>query len=238
MSLDKTPIIRRKLSDEVFDRLKALITSGELQPGDAIPSERDLMERFGVGRPAIREGMQQLSSLGLLTISHGERARVRQPTAKSMFHQLDTAAHFMLSNSASSLEHLKQVRRFFELGMVRQAAENATPADIDKLQAILEQQRQNIGNPENFINADMRLHMQIAAMSGNPLFEAISDAMLGWLKRYHTEMLIWTGKEQYTLAEHTKIIDSIARNDPEAAEKAMIQHLDRSAALYTLQSGQ
>ncbi len=48
------PIIRRKLSDEVFDRLKLMITSGEVQPGDTIPSERELMERFGVGRPAIR----------------------------------------------------------------------------------------------------------------------------------------------------------------------------------------
>ena len=51
------PIIRRKLSDEVFLRLKRLIVSGELQPGDEMPSERELMERFGVGRPAIREAM-------------------------------------------------------------------------------------------------------------------------------------------------------------------------------------
>ena len=48
------PIIRRKLSDEVFDRLENMITSGELTPGDEMPSERVLMERFGVGRPAIR----------------------------------------------------------------------------------------------------------------------------------------------------------------------------------------
>ena len=61
-------IVRRKLSDEVFDRLKTLIASGELQPGDAMPSERELMERFGVGRPAVREAMQQLSNMGLLTI--------------------------------------------------------------------------------------------------------------------------------------------------------------------------
>ena len=58
-------IVRRKLSDEVFDRLKAFIAWGELQPGDEMPSERDLMEQFGVGRPAIREAMQQLSNMGL-----------------------------------------------------------------------------------------------------------------------------------------------------------------------------
>jgi len=82
----------------------------------------------------------------------------------------------------------------------------------------------------------MRLHIQIAAITGNPLFEAISEAMLGWLKDYHTELLIWTGKEKFTLAEHTKIIDTIARHHPDAAEKAMAKHLDRSAALYSLPS--
>src|SRR5687767_2162620 len=66
-------IVRRKLSDEVFARLKAMITSGELQPGDEMPSERELMERFGVGRPAIREAMQALAGMGLVVISHGER---------------------------------------------------------------------------------------------------------------------------------------------------------------------
>ena len=72
------PIVRRKLSDEVFDRLKAMIVSGERGPGETLPSERELMARFGVGRPAIREAMQALANLGLVTIHHGERARVQE----------------------------------------------------------------------------------------------------------------------------------------------------------------
>jgi GntR family transcriptional regulator, sialic acid-inducible nan operon repressor len=231
------PIVRRKLSDEVFDRLKALITAGELHPGDAMPSERDLMERFGVGRPAIREAMQQLSNMGLLTISHGERAKVRQPTARSLFQQVDAAAHVMLSTSPDSLEHLKEARRFFELGMVREAAMKAAPKNVAALRETLKRQRLNLGDADAFIGADMRLHTQIAAISGNPLYEAVSEAMLGWLKQYHTEMLIWTGKEKYTLAEHEEIIDRIAAHDVDAAERAMIKHLDRSAALYVHQAG-
>jgi GntR family transcriptional regulator, sialic acid-inducible nan operon repressor len=56
--------------------------------------------------------------------------------------------------------------------------------------------------------------------------------MLGWLKLYHAEMLIWTGKEKYTLAEHEEIISHLAANDPDATEAAMVGHLERSRALY------
>lgn len=227
------PITRRKLSDEVFDRLKRMITSGEVRPGDAMPSERELMERFGVGRPAIREAMQALAGLGLLTINHGERARVCALTARALTQQVDTAAQIMLATSARSLDQLKDARAFFERGMAREAASRAGEAEIVALRDLIEQQRAALGDAESFIASDMAFHAAIAAISGNPIFTAVSEAMLGWLKRFHTELLIWSGKEQFTLAEHETIVAAIARRDVDGAELAMEHHLSRSAGLYT-----
>ena len=227
-------IIRRKLSDEVLERLLRLISDGDLKPGDAMPSERELMERFGVGRPAIREAMQSLANMGLVSISHGERARVQELTAQSIIRQVDLSAHIMLQRSSDSLEHLKAARLFFERGMVREAAAKAGPDDVAKLRAIVEEQRVALGKAEAFMAADLRLHTEIAAISGNPIFVSVSEAMLGWLKAYHTELLIWSGKETYTLAEHALIIDAIEKGDAEAAEAAMAKHLQRSSGLYGL----
>jgi DNA-binding GntR family transcriptional regulator len=56
--------------------------------------------------------------------------------------------------------------------------------------------------------------------------------MLGWLKAYHTELLMWSGKETHTLAEHAEIVDAIERRDADAAEAAMVRHLQRSSGLY------
>jgi DNA-binding FadR family transcriptional regulator len=226
------PIVRRKLSDEVFDRLERLITSGELQPGDEMPSERVLMERFGVGRPAIREAMQSLANKGLVSISHGERAKVLQLTAQSIFRQVDLTAKIMLSQSADSLEHLKTARIFFERGMAREAAQRAKQSDVKALRDIIDHQRASLGHAEEFISADMRFHTRIAQISGNPIYVAVSEAMLAWLKEYHTEMLIWTGKEKFTLAEHEEILEQLAANDADGAEAAVLKHLERSRALY------
>lgn len=227
-------IIRRKLSDEVLERLLRLVSDGNLKPGDAMPSERELMERFGVGRPAIREAMQSLANMGLVSISHGERARVQELTAQSIIRQVDLSAHIMLQRSSDSLEQLKEARLFFERGMAREAAQKAKPDDVAKLRAIVEEQRLSLGKADSFLAADMRLHTEIAALSGNPIFVSVSEAMLGWLKAYHTEMLIWSGKETHTLAEHAMIIDAIETHDADAAEAAMVKHLQRSSGLYGL----
>ncbi|MBN9032701.1 MAG: GntR family transcriptional regulator [Rhizobiales bacterium 63-7] len=231
------PITRRKLSDEVFDRLERMISSGELTPGDDMPSERELMDRFKVGRPAIREAMQSLERMGLVAISHGERAKVLELTAKSLFRQMDLTAKIMLAKSADTLEHLKSARIFFERGMAREAAQKASPEDIAALHAILDRQRASLGNAEAFIAADMAFHTRIAEISGNPIFAAVSESMLAWLQEYHTDMLIWTGKERFTLAEHEEIVDRLAAGDADGAEQAMLKHLERSRALYTLPRG-
>ena len=234
MTMQTERITRRKLSDEVLARLLRLISEGNLRPGDAMPSERELMERFGVGRPAIREAMQSLANMGLVSISHGERARVQELTAQSIIRQVDLSAHLMLQRSSDSLEHLKAARLFFERGMVREAAQKATADDVARLRAIVEDQRAALGKAEAFMEADMRLHTEIAAISGNPIFVSVSQAMLGWLKAYHTDLLRWSGKETHTLAEHAEIVDAIAKRDADAAEAAMVRHLERSSGLYGL----
>jgi len=226
------PITKRRLSDEVFERLKRMVADGELKPGGLMPSERELMARFNVGRPTIREAMQQLSSMGVVEISQGERARVLELTPHSLMKQVDQSAQMMLSLSSDSLEHLKSARIFFERGMVREAAAKAADEDLAILRNTLEEQRKSVGDADRFMAADMRFHTQIAAISDNPIFTAVSEAMLGWLKVYHSELLRWTGKEKYTLAEHEEIISHLAANDPDAAEAAMVRHLERSRALY------
>jgi DNA-binding FadR family transcriptional regulator len=226
-------IVRRKLSDEVFDRLYEMIQKGGYAPGENLPSERELMESLGVGRPAIREAMQDLERLRLISIVHGQRPKVVQPTASGIISQIDLTARHMLMQSPESLEHLKEARAFFEVGMVQRAAETADAEDVARLRALLERQRSFLGKDcRAFIEADMAFHTGIAAVTRNPIFEATSQAMLGWLARFHSNVLHWEGNEQTTLREHGEILQAIEAHDPAAAAQAMKDHLRRARALY------
>ena len=86
------------------------------------------MAQYQVGRPAVREAMQALERMGLIAITHGERARIVAPSARTIIEQIGHTARHLLATSPTSLEQLKEARLFFEVGIVRMAAERATVA--------------------------------------------------------------------------------------------------------------
>jgi DNA-binding FadR family transcriptional regulator len=226
------PIQRRKLSQQVQDRLIELIDSGRIAPGEQLPSERDLMERYGVGRPAVREALQALERAGLITISHGERARIAVPTVDSLVAQIASGAQHLLRTQPGSLDHLKEARLFLETGLARLAALRADALGLRELKARLDDQRRAKARPAEFVGRDIAFHRQIAVLAGNPIFIATLEAMLGWLSAYYRTLVRAPGAERLTLAEHQRIYDAIAARDPDAAEAAMRDHLTRANTLY------
>ena len=231
-SHDHGPILKRKLGAEVLDRLKARITSGEFAPGAHLPSERALMDTYGVGRPAIREALQQLERLGMVAISHGERARVVVPTAAGLAEQLGDGVRYLLQVDPNAMAHLKDARVLIETGIVRLAAERADAAGIALLRQCFEDHR--TANLDDFLARDIAFHRQIARMSGNPLFPALIEAMLAWLATHHTALVRAPGAENLTLSEHAEIVEAIAARDGARAVRAMADHLNRANALYAV----
>lgn len=236
--IESEPIRRRKLSHEILDRLLARITQGELLAGDHLPSERDLMSQYGVGRPAVREAMQALERMGFIAITHGERARIVAPTVRTMIDQVALSARHLLATSATSLAHLKEARVFFEAGMVGLAAERASKADIERLGQRLEEHEAAAGSAsaptqiDEFLQTDMAFHREIAAISGNAIYVALSQAIFEWLTEFHTGLVRLHGAESLTIAEHKAIFERIAAKDRVGAAAAMTAHLTRANELY------
>jgi len=232
MMVSNDAIPRRKLYQEVLDRLLERIRSGEIPPGAQLPSERDLMETYEVGRPAVREALQALERSGIVEIAHGERARVVVPTAERLIEQVTGGARHLLRSQPDTLEHLKDARLFLEVGTARLAATKATDVDIARLRERLAEHRASLTRLEDFLAKDMAFHREIARISGNPILPAIVEAVFAWASEYYQSIVRAPGAEDLTLAEHARIIGAIASRDPDAAERAMRDHLTRANELY------
>lgn len=229
---DGEKLVRRKLADQVLDRLLALIERGELPPGSRLPGERTLMERFGVGRPAVREALQTLERMGLIEIQHGERARVVRLDAGTVLRQMDASIRHLLTTSPEMREALREARLAFELFLVQQAARQATKEGIEQLRQTLEAQEAARGDAVRFMTADIRFHVTIASLTRNPLYPALSEAMLGWIFGHFPRLLHAPNVEDLTLKEHAAILKAIEKRDPEAAARAMNRHLARAHPRY------
>ncbi len=229
---DEPPLAKRKLSDLVEERLLGLIKGGDLKPGDLFPSERELMEKYDVGRPAIREAMQRLQRMGLVTIRHGERPRVATPSLDHAIGELGETMRHLLAHSQESLEHLKQARLTFEMEMARIAARLRSEVDLVALRSIFAEQRAAANNPVEFLRLDGQFHKGIATASGNPIFISLAGAMFEWLSSFHAHVVRSPGLEHLTLNEHEAILNAISRQQPELAAEQMRDHLQRANDLY------
>ncbi len=226
------PIHRRKLYQEVLDRFIDAITSREYPPGSQFPSERELTMQLGVGRPAIREAMLTLQQMGLLRISHGERARVVNPTLDIIIQQMSAAMVMMLATNPRGLDELKRARIDLECGLVRQATQAASREDIQRLgdaQRALEAAK---GDAGAFVIADMAFHGLIADIAGNALVAVMLRAMLDWLSRFKTEMVSVRGADKLTIDEHERIFQAVVSGKAQEAAAAMHDHLSRANDLY------
>jgi len=232
MMTQRAPARRRKLADQVQEQLLGLIRSGEFKPGDPLPSERELMQAFEVGRPAVREAMQALQGMGLVEIRHGGRARVSEPSLGRMVDQMSETMRHLLTHSPASLEHLKEARATFEMEMARIAARRRADSDLARLSRVVESQEAVRTDPERFLEFDAQFHRELAAISGNPIFTALSEAIFNWLVHFHVDLVRVPGREQLTLDEHRQIITAIEAGDPDLAAKAMLDHLSRANSLY------
>jgi GntR family transcriptional repressor for pyruvate dehydrogenase complex len=224
-------IRRRRLYEDVASRLEAMIQGGELGPGDPLPSERELMRLFRVGRPAIREALFALSKMGLVEVRNGARPRVTRPTAGVVVDSLAGAARHLLA-APDGVRSFQEARRFFEIGLARHAAMFATADDRRALARALEANRAALDDVRAFERTDVAFHFVLAVAPRNPIFTAIHEAIVAWLTEQRTISLVSPGQRFIALRAHEAICDAVAKRDPDLAERAMRDHLDQVADTY------
>jgi DNA-binding FadR family transcriptional regulator len=224
------PIRREKLSDLAAQRLEALIGDGTFPTGTMLPSERELMKIFRVGRTSIREALYALHRQGLVRLRTGERPKVTTPTPETLITELSGAARSFLAQPGG-LEHFQEARALLEVGIARLAAQRCTDDDIVKLRCALDANIAARGDLERFERTDVAFHYVLATITRNPIYAAVHDALVEWLTSQRTISLQVAGAEDAAVEGHREVFEGVVRRDPEGAARAMEDHLASVAAL-------
>jgi len=225
-------IIRpKKLYEQVADRIAEAIRSKQYTPGDQLPSERELMERLGVGRPAVREALFALQRMGMVEVRSGTRARVTEPTADRLISELSETAKLLMVTEAG-VRHFQDCRASLEVSLARHAAIHATTADLRQLRTALKDNEAAIDDSKAFVETDLAFHYVLAEIRRNPIFGSVHQALGAWLTEQRATALMSPGEERIAYAAHKGIYDGVASRDPDRAEQAMSQHLAQVVDVY------
>ena len=217
-------LIAARLSDRLAALLGARIESGELAPGDRLPTEQQLATAHGVSRTVVREAVHQLRSLGRVVSRQGSGVFVA-PTPIHQALAFDPA----VLGSVQAVVHVVEVRRVLEAEMAGLAAERATRAQVATMRRALRAIDAAASTGRDGVAEDLAFHRTIGEATGNPQF----CLLLGFLEQYLREgMRITRGNEARRLdfmeavrGEHAAIIDAIAARDPAAARRRARDHL-------------
>ncbi|MEO8136489.1 MAG: transcriptional regulator NanR [Betaproteobacteria bacterium] len=229
--LTAPPIRKRKLYEEIVDRLEILMLDGSLPPGEQLPSERDLMTTFQVGRTAVREALFALNRMGLISLQNGERAIVTRPTASALLDELSPSIRHMLQ-ADEGIRHFQDARTLFEVALVRHAAEHATAADLERLAAALEQNKRALGDTDAFIETDVAFHFVLAEIPRNPIFTSLHSAIAAWLKEQRAISVRQPSSPESAYRAHARICKAVTQRDVDGAERALLRHLQEVSRFY------
>lgn len=222
---------KRKRSHEIAELIECSIASGEFEIGNKLPSEKELAERYGVGRPSVREALFLLQQQGFVEVASGARALVTAPNAKFLTDQLAGLIKRVAARGEGQ-SHMEQTRMLFEAGVAWQAAQTATEDDISRLKRALDTNTAAMGNTAEFIRTDVAFHYELTVITRNPVFSAIHDILVQWLIDLRTSTIHMPDADRLSVRDHTLIYEAVAQHDPMRAFHEMTSHLRLISQLY------
>lgn len=210
------------VTDEAIEKIKEMIVSGALRPGDRLPKEADLASDLGLSRNSLREAVRALSLLNILDVRQGDGTYVSSLAPE----QLLEAVTFILDfHQDDTVLQAFQVRAILEPAATALAAQRITREEVAGLRSLLDGLGDDPGAEELVAN-DLEFHRRIAAASGIPLLCSLLEKISGPTVRAR----VWRGVTQQeavsrTLAEHRAILDALELGEVETARAWSTVHI-------------
>jgi GntR family transcriptional repressor for pyruvate dehydrogenase complex len=205
----------------ILDEITRLITEGILKPGDRLPSESELAERFGVGRSSLREAMRALQLLGIIEVIQGKGTFLRQTS------MLPLATDWARLSRMGLISQVMEARQIIEVAIAQLAAERATEEDIAAMRAAIRRAEEAHGDSVISGEASVDFHLALAEATHNEIlalmYKTVRDLYLETARQ--TQMTPESVENR--LQDHRQILESVEQQDPELASKLMAEHIEK-----------
>lgn len=215
------PVRRSRIYEHIVEQIRALIREGRWTPGDQIPPERELADRFRVSRTSVREALRALEMQGVIESRQGGGTFVRTTDTEALVPPLATA----ILKGRRELAEVLEVRELIEPGIARQAAIRATDAHIAELENLLERQRVCVQLGRPFVDEDTAFHYTLAEAADNHIMLRLHNVILDLLRESRQSYLHVPDRPQMSLRGHESILNAIKARDADAAFSASLAHI-------------
>jgi GntR family transcriptional regulator, transcriptional repressor for pyruvate dehydrogenase complex len=225
--MDSSPGPSKYRYNDVVARLQSMMTAGELPVGRRLPPERELARTFGVSRNCIRQAIQTLAQQHLLESRRGDGTYVCEPDTKALARSLAQA----VAVNQQMLREIMEFRHLLEPQVAALAAENITPAQLDRLKILVCDQDRKILAAEDDAHLDVAFHLLLAEATGNRLIHQVFSIMQGAINDCRSGLLQSNLRRRTSLEAHLQLIDALEARDPEQAARVMREHLHTVARI-------
>ena len=223
-----SPVSVGRVSQVIVDQVRLLLRQGRLNPGDRLPSERELCERFGVSRVTVREALRVLEAGGLVDIRVGARggAFVTSPDPTKLGEGL---ADLMVLSELTAA-NVTEARTVVEIGIVPLVVERATLDDLDDLEALCHSGQAALDAGRYTMEMSADFHVRVAASTHNPAVEMLVRSFHGPLLMSLKEAKVAEPRMGHRGAEeHLGFVQAVRSGDVATATEIMRVHIDRTA---------
>ena len=217
------PIKKMSTAAKVFETLYEMIASGQFKRGQKLPSQDELARQLGVSRNTLREAMNKLYAMGLLSSRQGVGTVVESPDPAEYLSTLD--GRFLLDSL--SVREFIEARICIEQTALRLAVARAGPRDINHLRSIIDNQKLAFekGDMEEFTRQDAAFHLALTSLSGNRVLMKFLRTIQDMLHRFISEVSRLPGAVNEAMHFHRRVTEAIAAKDADRAEREMVSHL-------------
>ncbi len=213
-----------RLYEQIVQQIEESVLNGSLKPGDQLPAERDLAQRLGVSRTAVREAVKTLREKGLVEAYSGRGTFITDGTSQAARQSFDLMVKI---GQQEGSPHLAELRLILEPGIAGLAAVRMKEEDVAAMREAVAVMDRAQNDPAAYIEADLDFHLALAEAAANPLILSLIDSIVGLLREQRIKIFNVAGGPQRGQFHHKRILEAVERRDPEMARKAMHAHLEQ-----------